>query len=73
MFYNEHAPPHFHAAYGEFEASFRIDSLDVMGGRLPGRAQRLVLEWALLHRVELLENWQLARSGARLSRIEGLE
>jgi hypothetical protein len=26
MFFNDHAPPHFHARYGEFEATIDIDS-----------------------------------------------
>jgi hypothetical protein len=34
---------------------------------------RLVLEWASLHKQELLENWQLARQGQPLKRIAPLE
>jgi hypothetical protein len=33
MFYNDHAPPHFHARYGEFEATVNIESLEILGGR----------------------------------------
>ena len=29
MFYNDHAPPHFHAEYGEHEALIEIESLPV--------------------------------------------
>ncbi|WP_414717312.1 DUF4160 domain-containing protein [Telluribacter sp.] len=28
MFYNDHAPPHFHAEYGDEEALFDIINLD---------------------------------------------
>ena len=28
MFYNDDAPPHFHVAYGEFEAQIAIQTLD---------------------------------------------
>ena len=27
FYYNDHAPPHFHAEYAEFEAKFLIDTL----------------------------------------------
>jgi hypothetical protein len=53
--------PHFHATYGDDEASFDIDNLELIAGGLPRRAQKLVTEWAREHREELLENWNLAR------------
>jgi len=34
---------------------------------------RHVLEWAALHRTELLANWQRARAGKPLVRIAPLE
>src|SRR5256885_28199 len=38
MFFNDHAPPHFHARYDEFEATIEIGTLAVMEGQLPWRA-----------------------------------
>ncbi len=73
MFYNDHAPPHFHAAYGDDEAIFAIDSLQILRGGLPRRARALVVEWAESHRDELLNNWDLARSAMPLVDIEPLE
>ncbi|MGZ9003958.1 MAG: DUF4160 domain-containing protein [Burkholderiales bacterium] len=49
MYYNDHAPPHFHAKYGGDEATIRIDNGDVIEGSLSTRAKRLVEEWRLLH------------------------
>lgn len=72
VYYNDHTPPHFHAKYADYEALFRIDSLEIYSGELPNRARALVLEWASLHRVELLEDWDLARRGDPLKRIEPL-
>ena len=46
MFWNEHAPPHFHANYGEHEALIDIQKLEVMRGKLPRRATSLILDWA---------------------------
>lgn len=59
MYWNEHAPPHFHALYAEFEVLIDIRTLEVMEGQLPRRALALVLEWAQEHRAELMEDWNL--------------
>ena len=72
MFFREHGPPHFHAAYGEFEVTVEIET-GVVSGRFPRRALAHVLEWAELHRGELLENWGLARAGQPLRPIAPLE
>jgi len=72
MFYREHGPPHFHAAYGDFEVTVEIETGTVTG-RFPGRARAHVLEWTLLHRDELMRNWALAREGQPLSSIAPLE
>lgn len=72
MFFNDHPPPHFHARYGEYEATIEIGSLDVMEGQLPQRALKLVQEWAMMHREELQENWRLCREKAPPANIEPL-
>lgn len=45
MYFDDHAPPHFHARYGGHEALIVIATGDVYAGSLPGRALRLVREW----------------------------
>jgi hypothetical protein len=64
--------PHFHARYGDDEASMDIAELTVIAGRLPHRARRLVVEWARLHRDELEDNWDRARRHEPLKPIEPL-
>jgi len=49
MFWREHAPPHFHAMYGDAEVLIDIRTLEVLKGNLPKRAQALALEWAAQH------------------------
>ncbi len=46
IFFGDHPPPHFHAVYGESNALISIESLEIIEGDLPSRAQKLVLEWA---------------------------
>lgn len=61
MFFNEHAPPHFHAEYAEHRVVIDIKTLDVIEGKLPRRALGLVLDWAELHRDELIADWNLCQ------------
>jgi len=72
MFFNEHAPPHFHVEYAEYKASVNIQTLEVIEGKLSRRAQELVLDWAELHQKELLEDWELCRQHLEPKRIEPL-
>jgi hypothetical protein len=73
MYWREHGPAHFHARYGEFEAIVGIETLDVSRGGLPRRALALVLEWAAVHRAELMENWRLCRANQMPKPILPLE
>lgn len=72
MYYRDHAPPHFHAIYGEFEATVEVESGQV-NGELPRRALAHVQEWRSLHKTELADIWILARASKPLPRIEPLE
>ena len=72
MYYCDHAPPHFHALYGEHEVTIDIANGEVNGG-FPRRALAHVQEWRILHRDELLNTWILACASKPLPRIEPLE
>ncbi len=73
MFYNDHAPPHFHVRYGEQKAIVAIETLGVLEGSLSPRVLGLVTEWAARHKRELRENWGLARDHAPLNPVAPLE
>jgi hypothetical protein len=73
MYYNDHAPPHFHAEYGGNEALYEIATLRIYAGSLPRRAHNLVIEWADLYRAELMSDWERARRGEPLIYISPLE
>ena len=72
MYYRDHAPPHFHAVYNDYEAVVYLDS-GVVEGKFPKRALRAVLEWYENHKAELVQNWKLAEESAPLKRIAPLE
>ena len=73
MYVRDHPPPHFHAVYQAHEANVSIESGEVIQGRLPPAAARLVREWTSRNRAQLQENWNRARRGEPLERIAGLD
>ena len=62
MFFDDHAPPHFHAEYGENELIVGITPIKVLHGDAHQRMKSMVLEWAALHQEELFENWGLCKT-----------
>jgi hypothetical protein len=73
MFYNDHAPPHFHVRYGGQRALIGIEALAVLEGKLTPKALGLIVEWASLHQEELRADWERARRQEPLQPIAPLE
>jgi hypothetical protein len=71
--YSDHPPPHFHVRYGNQKALINIETLSLLRGRLSPRAFGLVMEWAAMHRSELMENWRRAENKEPLQPIDPLE
>jgi hypothetical protein len=73
MYWDEphHSRPHFHARYGEYEASLDFEG-QIIVGSLPARALRLVRDWAELHTDELIADWQRAIKEEPLAPIDPL-
>jgi hypothetical protein len=46
IYYNDHAPPHFHVRYGASRATIAIATCTLLEGSFPPRALGLALEWA---------------------------
>lgn len=58
-----HHRPHFHAYYQDAAAVYGIQPIELLGGILPPRQQRMVEVWAAFHRKRLLRNWELLQEG----------
>lgn len=73
MYWNErdHPVPHLHALHAESRASVSVDGV-VLAGALDARSLALVVEWARLHRDELVANWYRARQNRALVPIPPL-
>lgn len=72
MYFNEHNPPHFHAAYNEFNAAISIKTLGLIEGKLPSKVMSLVVEWAQEHQDELFENWNSIQETGEHHKIKPL-
>lgn len=73
MYFDEHGAPHFHAIYGRHKVSVAIEGLTLLSGSLPPRALGMVLEWAVLHREELRENWERMRQNEPPRKLRPLQ
>jgi len=59
--------------YAEHEALIDNWTLEVIGGSLPKRALNLTIEWAIEHRLELMEDWDLCQAKQLPKKIQPLE
>lgn len=60
MYFDDHLPPHIHVEYQGAEALVAIDTGDLIEGRLPKKAAKLIRNWCLDHQAELQDTGQLA-------------
>lgn len=68
-----HHRPHFHAYHQDAVAVYAVDTIELIGGSLPRRQQRLVEAWAELHQDELLANWERLQGGRPPVRVAPLK
>lgn len=66
---SEHDPPHIHAIYNDYKAAYSLDDMSKLKGKLPPKAEKLVLEWMRLHIEELRDMW----TSQSFKKIEPLE
>ena len=48
---------HFHAIYGEYSGLFDIQTLEMIEGDLPSKAQALIKEWAAMYKTDIMNMW----------------
>ena len=72
MNFKDHAPPHFHAWYGDYKVTVTIQS-GIVTGKMPQRALKMIFEWMELHKEELSSAWEQAQKGEILMHIEPLK
>ena len=73
MHFNDHNPPRFHAFYQGYEGIFNILEGKMIGGNVQLKVSKIVREWLMQHKQELLENWELAKNCKPINKIEGAD
>lgn len=73
MYHDDHNPPHIHVEYQGHEALMSIKEGEVLVGKLPNKARKIVQEWIQIHQQELLDDWQRAVALEPLLRIPGAD
>ena len=53
----KHLPPHIHARYGEYQATFLIETGELYFGDFPSKGRQLIKEFVLMHKKELQKMW----------------
>ncbi len=71
MYYTDHNPPHIHAYYNDKIAMFDFDG-NIIEGVMDKKQCKLIQAWILLHKEELLANWNLSKNSERPFRIRPL-
>ena len=72
MYFKDHNPPHFHAIYNEYDIKIEIENLTILEGKLPPRILGIVMEWAELHKKELMDDWNLLQKSGKFNKIQPL-
>jgi len=72
MFFSDHAPPHFHAYYQNYSATFSIKTGKKLKGSFPKTQETFITAWALLRKEALLKNWNSVTDGMNPNKIDPL-
>ena len=76
MYYRDtrqHHLAHIHARYQDAEVVLDIRTGDAIAGSFPPKQLKLVQAWMIIHKEELLLNWELAVNGDEPFRIAPLQ
>ncbi len=52
-----HALPHIHASYGEYEVSIQISDAEILAGNIPRKQMKKAQEWVIKNHDKLISNW----------------
>ena len=58
MYFNDHAPPHIHVKYAEYEVVLTIQEAGVLAGFLPVKQLKQAQQYIIANQEKLLERWE---------------
>lgn len=68
----KHHLPHIHVRYQGMQAAISLKDGSLLAGDIPAKQLRMVQVWIDLHQEELMADWELAKQGEELFRIDPL-
>ena len=68
----KHHLPHIHVRYQGMQASISLVDGSLLAGDIPAKQLRMVQVWIDLHQEDLMADWELAKQGEELFRIDPL-
>jgi hypothetical protein len=71
--HGKHKAAYFHARYQGSDVSIDIEAGELLAGHLPPKVLKLILEWSIKHRQELLENWERIKRHELPQYIQGAD
>lgn len=69
----QHHKPHIHVHYQDESAVIEIPSGKLLEGKLKGNKLKLVEAWIVIHKDELMADWELAINGEPVFKIDPLK
>lgn len=57
LYFDDHAPPHFHTSIAEYKSLIEIETSEILEGDLPKNKKRGIIKWAKENREVLMEIW----------------
>jgi len=73
IYFDDHPPSHFHAEYGEHEAVFSIKDGEMINGKLPNTAKKLVKKWYGLQKDKIMEAWEHIQNDEVFEKVPPLD
>lgn len=70
---DRHHAPHIHVQYAEQSAVIQIPEGEILSGAIKATKLKLVQAWIEIHQEELMADWQLAKEGQQVFKIEPLQ
>lgn len=69
----DHNPPNIHCVYQGLKAIYSISSGQLLAGKMPNKADKLIREWVKIRNKDLIKVWELASSGQQIFPLMPLE
>ncbi len=75
MYYahGKHKSSYLHARCQGGDASFSIETIEILAGHLPPKVVKLIQEWMSIHQNELRQNWTRVQKGEIPKYVQGAD